>query len=933
MIPSSKKKKKKKKKKSMKNMYLFLLLAVVLNSCSRESPHPRIYITDKGKEEFAAKIQSVDWAKESYEKLKAGVDPYVDRHQTDPEWIVSRLQMYWDTHHERVYVKGSAFSHGTGHAPVPTVKFAGHRDTSTDYLMPSLEDTQPYMDEKGMYLQNGKKEGKPWEWVHPSKTGRMIGPMNERILSHAANAAFLYWYTGEEKYAVFASDIFLAYVKGMYYRREPFALEDYGNSHLMGLATFEVILDNMIPPLAVCYDFLYGYLKKHHADTDMIAVVFKRWAEQEILNGVPDNNWNIFQARFITYLALALEKNSCYKDGRGKEYYLNEIFNHTTIRQFALKEMIDESFDPETGLWLESASYSMGVCNDMLDILCLIDNAENNHLLDTFPVLKKAVPATVEYLFPNGRITAFGDAKYVPLHPRPFEMLIALYRKYGETGQEKELAQVLQKLMNDGVYNRNDNKSMFSLFFYVDKLPDLSDGEATFEHLQSDTYHAPNVSWLMQRNGRDPQDGMAVTLTGSFGNHAHANGISMEMYGKGLMLAPESSFGESYGTRDNVEYYARFPAHNTVVVDGISDYAYMRSFYPYRLLSCYPAHGARLSPFDKVGFARVELTEPKTDALQERLTSIVRTGETSAYVVDIFRSARKDHRDRKHEYFYHSIGQNMDVMNAYGRNLPLSPTKELSSEAGDMRGYNYFDNKKAVSFNDDFTARFHIGLKQQDNVSVDMWMKGYPGRTVFTADAPKSNALAKGSIPDELIGKPLPTLIVRQEGEAWNRPFVAVYHPYTSTEGSSVQSVNYFGNTGDFIGIAVQSSHRTDYIFNTSSGEPDITYGDMRFKGIYAVVGESKGEPDCLFLGGGTLLGKGKWSIRADEKDTQTSLNRTGETFELVTSGTVQLKMPVKANAPLNVYDTVNPDEKIGGNMENSDVFVVTLPKGKYLIK
>jgi hypothetical protein len=572
-------------------------------------------------------------------------------------------------------------------------------------------------------------------------------------------------------------------------------------------------------------------------------------------------------------------------------------------------------------MWLESASYSMGVCNDMLDVLCLIDNAENNHLLDTFPILKKAVPATVEYLFPNGRITAFGDAKYVPLTPRPFEMLIALYRKYGDTDQEKALTQVLQKLMNDGFYNRNENKSMFSLFFYVDKLSDLTDEEVTFEHLQSDIYYAPNVSWLMQRNGRDRQNGMAVTLVGAYGNHAHANGISMEMYGKGLMLAPESSFGESYGTRDNVDYYARFPAHNTVIVDGISDYAYMRSTYPYRLLSCYPAHGALLNPFDKVSFARVELTEPKTNALQERLTSIIRTGETAGYVVDIFRSARKDRNDGKHEYFYHSIGQSMDIMNVSGQNLPLSPTKELSSDVGDMRGYNYFDNKKAVSFTDDFTARFHIGLEQQDNVFVNMWMKGYPGRTVFTAEAPKSNAFGKGSVPDELIGKPLPALIVRQKGEAWNRPFVAVYHPYTSTEGSSVQSVNYFGNTGDFIGIAVQSPHRTDYIFNTSSGKPDITYRDMHFKGAYAVIGESEGgEPDYLFLGGGTSLGKGKWSILADETNTQTSLNRTGETFELITSGTIQLKMP----ANLNVYDVLNPDEKI-----NKD----TLPKGKYLIR
>lgn len=73
---------------------------------------------------------------------------------------------------------------------------------------------------------------------------------------------------------------------------------------------------------------------------------------------------------------------------------------------------------------------------------------------------------------------------------------------------------------------------------------------------------------------------MALTLVGSYGNHAQANGVSLELYAKGLMLAPESSFGVSYGSRDYHEYYARFPAHNTVCVDGISDYEMMRSNHP-----------------------------------------------------------------------------------------------------------------------------------------------------------------------------------------------------------------------------------------------------------------------------------------------------------------------------------------------------------------
>ncbi|GHU88620.1 hypothetical protein FACS1894155_03840 [Bacteroidia bacterium] len=915
----------------MRSIIVLFCLLLFCTSSKKDWGHPRIYISDDKKSSFVEKLESVEWAKLSYENIKSEIDIYVNRHISDPEWIISRMQMYWDTHYERVYVKGSTFSHGTGYTPVPTVKFAGHRDPATDYAKPSLENTRPFMDEKGMYLQNMKKEGHPWEWVHPSKTGRMIGEMNDHIMRLAADAAFLYWYTGEEKYAVFASDIFMTYVRGMHYRREPFALEDYGNSHLMGLATFEVILDAIIPHLAVCYDFLYPYLKRKNEDIDMITNVLKRFADQEIMYGVPDNNWNIFQARFVTYLALALENDSLYKDGKGRQYYINEIMNHTTIRQFALREAVADIFDQETGLWPESANYSMGVSKDMLDIITLIDNAENNRMLDTFAILKKAIPATAEYLFPNGRITAFGDAKYVPLSSQSLEMMISLYRKYGEIDKEKELTRVLRKMMEDGFYNRNGNRSMFALFFYMDKLMDIQPSEVTYDHLTGNLFYAPNVSWLIQRNGKDRENGMALTLVGAYGNHAHANGISLEMYAKGLMLAPESSFGVSYSTRDNLEYYARFPAHNTVIADGMSDYGIMRSYYPYKLLSAYPKHGDNTPLTGGVTFARVAYTEPKTGARQERLTGTVRIGETSGYVVDIFRSARNDGKDKKHEYFYHSIGQDIDVMNTMGQRLTLSPTNELSSALGDMKGYDYFTNKKAISYGQDFRAQFNIRLEKQEDVFVELWMKGYPGRMLFSVEAPKSNALVKGSIPDELLNRPLPTFIVRQHGEAWNRPFVSIYYPYTSSENKSVKSVEYFGDWKDFTGIIVKSNRRTDYIFNSAEAEQVIHYKDMQFKGDYAIIGETENSPNLFFLGNGTLLRKGNWSIEAEDFPVNVSMNKKDENWIMNISNAVKITVP--SNIRFGITDIADVDKKFDMSAQPDGTFTVKLTEGKYRFK
>lgn len=52
------------------------------------------------------------------------------------------------------------------------------------------------------------------------------------------------------------------------------------------------------------------------------------------------------------------------------------------------------------------------------------------------------------------------------------------------------------------------------------------------EDYVSPLFYAPNVSWLVQRNGMHPRNSLMISLNGSEGNHMHANGISMELYGK-----------------------------------------------------------------------------------------------------------------------------------------------------------------------------------------------------------------------------------------------------------------------------------------------------------------------------------------------------------------------------------------------------------------
>ena len=97
--------------------------------------HPRYLTDNKGKAETQKLIKEEPWAQEVFEKLKQRTDRYADR---GPEWLTSRLQMYWKTHATEVYIKGEYYDHAGGEkAPAPTVMYTGARSHATNYVRPA----------------------------------------------------------------------------------------------------------------------------------------------------------------------------------------------------------------------------------------------------------------------------------------------------------------------------------------------------------------------------------------------------------------------------------------------------------------------------------------------------------------------------------------------------------------------------------------------------------------------------------------------------------------------------------------------------------------------------------------------------------------------------------------------------------------------------
>lgn len=680
----------------MRRILLGLCFLSFLNSASgQEIPlpesmpqaHPRVLTTPEGKQETWNLIKTEEWAKDVFDKLRERTEKYTDLTATRPDWLLSRLAMYWKSHATEVYIKGETFDHAGGEkAPYPTVRYTGTRGTAATHGRPRLADIVPYDDDDNgnVTFCNNALPDRPMESVHPSKTGRNIESLNCEILGIARDAAFLYWMTEEEKFAKLAAGVFDTYMTGIYYRNVPVDLNHGHQQTLVGLTSFEVIHEDALHIAVPLYDFLYDYLKANYPQKmEIYAGAFKKWADNIIANGVPHNNWDLLQARFIMNVGLVLEDNKAYADGKGREYYIDYVMNRSSIRQWSLTRLAEYGFDSKTGIWAECPGYSSVVINDYANFVNQFDNNLRYDLVKAMPVLSKAVATTPQYLFPNRMICGFGDTHPGYLNTNFFVRMIQNAQANGKKEQEDYFTALL-KCLNPGAGNEKAEKKNVRVSvnsFFEDKPltlnPEVQAGK--IEEYVSPLFHAPNVSWLVQRNGMDPRSSLMISQNGSEGNHMHANGISMELYGKGYVLGPDAGIGLFlYSGLDYAEYYSQFPSHNTVCVDGISSYPVMKSNHSFELLSCFPASAEPGGEFTSVTYSNLYFREPESRADQTRMMGIVTTAPETGYYVDVFRSRKEKGGDKMHDYFYHNLGQTLTLTAADGTDLNLQPTEELA---------------------------------------------------------------------------------------------------------------------------------------------------------------------------------------------------------------------------------------------------------------
>ena len=768
----------------MKMKILTIMLTFVVPTLMMASGHPHLYVSDGDRDAILQKIDNHDWARSSFANLKNRIDPYADRHQSDPQWIVSRLAMYWKDgeHYTQCYLKNQNWDRGEGNAPVPTVRMPGMRIWNKYSNVP-LEERIPYNETGDMW---GMDRARPSSrvLVPYKESGHMIRGNNVEILILAEEAAFLYWLTKEEKYAVFASDIFNTWLVGTYYMNPILDPEcssggpgGYEPGGICGYYDYEQIHDDLVMHAAVIYDFAHDYIVGHphshlkEVDKNVEEVtfeVFRRFVEIGLVRGGRSGNWNVNGWNMILRPMLLL----------GEQKYLDNLVSVSSEYHLAIPDILKE-YDSQTGLWPESPGYSFSVINMLMEFSTLLTRYGLDVIEDN-PMFHKAAMAVFPWMDERGNLIVFGDYRGGPANFNSFEHFLAYYMKKGDMENAMNIAAALKSGIESGAYQR-DRSGWVGLCTFVEELPTVTDTRVIAEQTYSPHHR------LATMRGKEL---MALLYGGRNGYHLSSNGLALQLYGFGYALAPDASGYVSYWSPD-MHYHQSVTGSNTILpgyAEGEVDYREIKS-------------GVQ-------GVIACEMTASE----KKRTVVMVETEPGTGYYLDIFRSDQSDN-----DYLFHNVGRSVEFMNLDGEELAMTPTAGF--DVKHHPAYDYFKNVSYVRHDKPFKAVWQV----TDCMTMHMWMTGNVARTLYKMDAPHTS-LINGITPENVSVAPdtTPSIIVRQElRNAWDRPYVAVFEPCRS-EGPSVVSVEETLFSRDEVVLSVK--HKSGRIDNIHYCKGKLTY-------------------------------------------------------------------------------------------------------------
>lgn len=370
--------------------------------------------------------------------------------------------------------------------------------------------------------------------------------------------------------------------------------------------------------------------------------------------------------------------------------------------------------------------------------------------------------------------------------------------------------------------------------------------------------------------------------------HCHLSGLDLELYGPGQVMGATAADGDVPGGRGsdiNRNYYRIFAGHNTVVVNGESQGREKGSWKSDGMLYMDTTRTEAMEPAPMTAaiskdftFSSQRLDDTGNNCVQQRIVSIVRTGEKSGYYFDMFRSLSKN-GNKYSNYIYHNVGDKFTLSGGNGEPLVLAgqdkryeshPVKGKDAWGKDYQllfpGWHYFESVKASSP----TAGAVKGsfAREGKDRYMHIVMPGGVGREYASAEAPPILEAAEGY--DKRKAR---VLAIRQTGECWKRPFIVAYEPSTS-ENPTVQGIENITDGDKVVGARIVSKVGdvlvTDLII--ARDEENSTYENssarLKFKGRFAIIRTRKspsGNDLTLYIGCGQELSYRGHTLKATD--------------------------------------------------------------------
>jgi len=806
----------------MKKTTLVILTVLFFIQQAKAQERPFIWVKQNEREQILDKIENFPWAKSFYTDFIQRLENDIRAHQQNPDKFLRNIPFDWEN------VKDGE---------TPPFFYTIHTVNGERRNLDNATDDE---------YKNGKKY--------------------QAFVHKAVNCGVAYYLTGNEKYAQCATDILNATVKGII-QLKPSEWKPRGGWMYPDdiLAESRFFAQN----LPIVYDFIAPFLNSGGLPYDIgrkatiefpfeqNQQVLRTYADLVVNHGMINSNHPILEASCLVYCALGLEDKS------ERDHYLKFYLTESTENQDALNK-VALNYNIEGAVWPESSQYLNHVATRTTQLMLVLDKYDPTLQLGIkYENIPLALPILDYLVYPNGEIIRWGDGhrKGRPSY-HSYEDAYLLGKFSGNEKLTNTFGALLTKAFEEGKYKRN---GLMALLWY----DEITYTETSKIELPR-TDNLPHAGIFVQRNftkSDNPSNGLMCFVGGAHMVHGHAEGMNIELYGKGNVLGVDNGRGRYQ--KDIHENYSRiFAAHNTVIVNGNSsaDSGWVNlGINTVELIAMEPMpKEVAISPnysFTQTSF--VDDKGDKAEAIQERTLALIRTSETTGYYMDVFRSKSKLPNEY-HDYLYHNIGDKLEFQNT---NLSLEPSPEryqanaslpwVQNRAYRHPGWHFFREVRSSStFTGDVKAMFFLEQLENSPVYMGLHIPGFNNREYTKVKAPQTF-----EAPRPYRDVETPTLVIRKKGEAWTEPFVVVYEPFDgSIKNTSVLSVEKLEENGIYKGLKIVS--RVDgetlqqYVITQSKGQIYSDENlDVYFKGTFAIITlNSKGKLQNMYIGEGEKL-------------------------------------------------------------------------------